>query len=463
MRPEPTVIHARKALTGDGWFDDICVQIDAAGRIAAVSAGSGRPKSSADSIVGILLPAPANLHSHGFQRAMAGLTERRGPDTTESFWTWRQLMYRFLDRLGPEDFEAINAFAQMQMAEAGYAAVAEFHYVHHQVGGRPYDNLAELSERIFAAATDSGIGLTLLPVFYQFGGFGRRPLKGGQRRFGNDPDRFASLFGRLESTLPGLTPDCRIGTAVHSLRAADPADLSAIASLDSGGGPIHMHLAEQADEVTGSLAALGARPGEWLCDNADLSSRWCLIHCTQICPGEIDRLARTGAITGLCPVTESSLGDGIFPAGRFLGAEGQFGVGTDSNIRISLAEELRTLEYSQRLRDQSRAVLAEAERSCGRLLFDAACTGGRVATGRQGGVITAGLYADLLALDDTHPDLDNRVGDTILDSFVFCGADGMITDLWSAGRHIVQQGQHVRRNRITASYVARLRTLTDSL
>jgi formimidoylglutamate deiminase len=440
-------IWAETALTPEGWQRDVLVSVDSSGVIASVEAGS-QPDGAR---TGILLPAPVNLHSHAFQRAMAGLTERRGDDPSDSFWTWRKLMYRFLNHLGPEHVEAITAFVQMEMLEAGYAAVAEFHYLHHQPGGVPYDNLPELSSRISAAAATSGIGLTLLPVLYEHGGCDGRALGPGQIRFGNDPDRFGKLWEGAKASLRHLPSDANIGVAPHSLRAVSNGGLTFAEAL-APDRPIHMHLAEQVAEVEEVEAAWGKRPADWLMSAHNITNRWCLIHCTQMTPDETVRLAQTGAVAGLCPITESSLGDGIFDGMRYTGAGGKFGVGSDSNIRISLAEELRTLEYSQRLQHRGRAMLATPEKSTGRVLFDGACAGGAQAAGRPTGAIAPGMYADLVALDAHHIDLTGRPGDTLLDSFIFAGDSSMVSEVWAAGRHMVRDGRHVAREAITSAY-----------
>ena len=297
----------------------------------------------------------------------------------------------------------------MQMLEAGYATNVEFHYLHHQPGGAPYDTLAETSQRIAAAAAQTGIGLTLLPVHYQYGGCDKRELGPGQIRFGNDDDRFARLFDDAATAVQSLSPDCRLGLAPHSLRAVAPESLTRLVAL-AGDRPVHMHLAEQAGEVDEVLAAWGKRPVEWLLDNVAVDSQWCLIHCTQMHEHETAGLAKTGAVAGLCPLTESSLGDGIFDGVRWLANGGAVAIGSDSNIRISLSEELRTLEYSQRLRDRSRAALATPEKSTGRRMFDAVVAGGAKAAGRDAGGIAAGAWADLLALDHDAVDLTGRHG-----------------------------------------------------
>jgi len=447
-------IWAKQALLPDGWAEDVLVEV-VEGRISSVETGiDGRS-------AGILLPAPVNAHSHAFQRAMAGMTETRGPDPKDSFWTWRKLMFRFLDHLTPEDVEAITAFVQMEMLEAGYATNVEFHYLHHRPGGLPYEHLSEMCERVAAAAQISGIGLTLLPVAYQFGGCDGRDLGPGQIRFLNDPAQFASLCDQARALMSDLPPDAGFGVAPHSLRAVGCDALTEIATL-SAGGPVHMHLAEQIAEVTEVKAHWGARPVEWVLDNVDLNANWCLIHCTQMEPLETIELAKTGAIAGLCPITESSLGDGIFDAVRWFGAGGKIAVGSDSNIRISLSEELRTLDYSQRLRDRSRAALATSEMSTGRRLFDAATMGGAQAAGRQTGRVEVGQWADLMMLDGGLVDLDGRFGDAVLDAYIFAGDDQMVCDVWSAGRHLVVSGAHVARHQIEANYrkvMTRLRSV----
>ncbi|MCH2273681.1 formimidoylglutamate deiminase [Thalassospira sp.] len=442
-----TVIWANQALTTSGWENNVLIEIDESGRITRVQADS----PAAGNRVGTLLPAISNLHSHAFQRSMAGLTEKRGPDPRDTFWTWRQLMFRFLDQLTPDHVQDIAAFVQMEMLEAGYANNTEFHYLHHQPGGVPYANIAEMAERIAAAADITGIGLTLLPVHYQFGGCDKRPLGAGQIRFGNDPERFARLYEESEKALKSLPSDTRMGVAPHSLRAVGREDLIATTRL-SKDGPVHMHLAEQVAEVEEVEASWGKRPVEWLLENADVDENWCLIHCTQMQEHETLGLAKTGAVAGLCPITESSLGDGIFDGVRYLNAGGIIGVGSDSNIRIALSEELRTLEYSQRLRDRSRAALATPEKSTARRLFDAVAKGGAQAAGRDAGRIEVGALADLMALDGTAVDLIGRTGDTILDTYVFAGDDRMVRDVWSAGRHVVTEGRHIAHDTITGRY-----------
>jgi formimidoylglutamate deiminase len=452
-------IWAETALLPTGWASDVRVTVATDGRIASLEIGTV-PGDAARA--GLLLPAPVNVHSHAFQRAMAGLTERRGPDPRDSFWTWRQLMFRFLDRLMPEHVQAIAAFVQMEMLEAGYATNAEFHYLHHQPGGAPYDDLSEMSGRIAAAAAQTGIGLCLLPVHYQYGGCDGRSLGPGQIRFGNTRDRFDRLHAGAVASLASLPVDASHGVAPHSLRALGMDDLKTYGQRYAT-GPIHLHLAEQIPEVEEVAAHWGARPVEWALEHIGLDARWCLIHLTQMTAQETTSLAATGAVAGLCPITESSLGDGVFDAVRWLNHGGRIAIGSDSNIRIALTEELRTLEYSQRLRDHSRAALATEHRSTGRRLFDAMLAGGAQAAGRASGALKPGLWADMLALDTGSIHLEGRKGDTALDAWIFAGDDRLVTDVWSAGRHQVQNGHHIARDAIEAGYRHALADLEGAL
>lgn len=451
------MIHAKTALLPAGWYSDVRVNI-ADGRIAGIAmAEAPRP---GDVRVDTLLPALSNLHSHAFQRAMAGMTEARAAGRG-SFWTWRDLMYRFANRLTPEQVEAVAALAYIEMLESGFAAVAEFHYVHHQLGGASYDDPAELSTRIFAAAAATGIGLTHLPVLYSYGGAGMVPLGEGQRRFGTDVDGFLRLLNAARVGLAALPEDARLGIAPHSLRATSPDDLRAVLAASSG-GPIHIHAAEQPHEVDEVLAWLGQRPVEWLLEELGVDASWCLVHATHMTPAETRGLAASGAVAGLCPITEANLGDGPFNGAAYFAAGGAFGVGSDSNIRISLAEELRTLEYSQRLRDLARNVLAENGASVGCTLFEGAARGGARALGRDSGEIAVGRLADLVAIDGASPALIALNADQILDGWVFAAGNEVVTDVWSAGRHNVRGGCHVARDRIVADYRSAMASLLAS-
>lgn len=451
-------LWAENALTSTGWQSAVRVDIDAEGRIESVSVN----QTASGERVGVLLPAVANLHSHAFQRAMAGMTEMRGPDPQDSFWSWRSLMYRFLKNLTPDNAEAIAAFGQMEMLESGYASVGEFHYLHHQADGKPYSEPAEMSERIIAAASSSGIGLILLPVLYEQGGCDGRALIGGQKRFGNSLDEFSTLYSAAQSCIAKHLPAATIGVAPHSLRAVSQSSLVGAHTL-ADGQPFHIHIAEQDAEIKEVEQANGKRPVEWLLDNLPVDNTWCLVHATQMLPAETRQLARCGAVTGLCPITESNLGDGIFDGALYHQNQGVWGIGTDSNVRISLSEELRTLEYSQRLRDKGRAIYADEMRSCGRTLYDSALRGGAQALQRESGSIAVGQIADLVALNKSSSSFIAVENDNWLDAWIFANDDRLVTDVWSSGQHLVKEGSHVHREQIETRYRKTLSTLGASL
>lgn len=451
------MIHARRALTPEGWIGDCRVTLRD-GRIAGVATGPAQP---GDTRVDVLLPAVSNLHSHTFQRGMAGLTEHRVRGR-ESFWTWREEMYRFVGLMTPEDVGAIAAMAFVEMQEAGFAAVAEFHYLHHQPDGAAYADRAELSARVMAAAAATGIGLTHLPVLYSYGGAGRQALGGGQRRFGHDVAGFARLVEDVRGHAARMAADTVVGIAPHSLRATCPEDLAAALPL-AAGGPVHIHIAEQPAEVAAIGDWLGARPVEWLLDHAPVGRDWCAIHATHMTAAETAGLAASGAVAGLCPITEANLGDGPFDGPGWIAGAGAFGVGSDSNVRISLVGELRLLEYSQRLRDIARNVMVPGEGSVGAYLYQAAATGGARALGRASGAIAPGLWADLVAVDGAHPALTGLPEARLLDGLVFAAPDSVVREVWSAGRHMVQDGRHLARDRVAAAFRAAMARLRGAL
>jgi formimidoylglutamate deiminase len=447
-------LHVQHALLETGWQRDVLISIEGR-RIAAIEAGASAT-AGAERLTGIAVPGVANVHSHAFQRAMAGLVERRGPED-DSFWTWREVMYRFLARMSPDDLEAIAAWAYVEMLEAGFTAVGEFHYLHNAPDGTHYADPAEMAGRIVAAAEASGIGLALLPCFYAHGGCGGKAAKLGQARFLSDIESFWRLvegsrrhLSRLDGAVLGIAP--------HSLRAVDVAELRALVDAWPA-GPIHIHAAEQIGEVEECIAWSGARPVEWLLANMAVDARWCLIHTTHMTPQESRDLARSGATAGLCPITEANLGDGIFEAARFLDAGGRIAVGTDSNVRISVAEELRTLEYGQRLRERKRNRLGPIGASTGRHLFDLARAGGASALGLDGGMLAVGKIADIVVLDAVHPALIGRDGDAALDAWAFASGDGIVRDVFACGRHVVVDGRHVARDAVLARFAAAMRRL----
>jgi formiminoglutamate deiminase len=450
-------LYLAQALLAEGFADDVKLTI-ADGFITGVEQGAAASAAGTERVAGLTLPGMPNLHSHAFQRGMAGLSERRGA-SDDSFWTWREVMYRFLDRLGPDDVQAIAAQAFVEMLEGGFTALAEFHYLHHDKDGHAYADIAEMAGAIASAAEETGLGLTLLPVLYRFGNFGGAPPVHGQRRFVNDRDAYLRLIEASQLKLRSL-PDARLGLAPHSLRAVALEDLDWLAGLRPD-GPLHIHVAEQTREVEDSVKITGRRPVELLMQHTALDQRWCLIHATHLTAQERDGIARSGAIAGLCPITESSLGDGIFDGVRFRAAGGRFGVGSDSNIQIDAGAELRQLEYSQRLRDRGRSLLADAGGSTGTALWQDACTGGTQACGRVIGRIAIGCRADLVTLDLDHPALIGRAGELALDSAIFAANALPLREVRVGGKTLVRDGRHQAREPVRARFAQVMRKLLD--
>lgn len=440
------------ALLESGWAQHVCVSCDAGGIIDAIETGS----SAGSRIAGAAVPAMPNVHSHAHQRLMAGLAEKSG-DSADSFWTWREVMYGFALRLSPEDLQAVAAQAYVEMLKAGFSSVGEFHYLHHQPDGQAYENPAEMGERCIAGAAAAGIAITLLPALYAYGGFGGQKASEGQRRFINTADGFLSLWQRLQEGLK-THPLARLGIAPHSLRAVTPELLRQVLGELSAGIPVHMHVAEQVREVEECLAFSGRRPVELLLEQLQPGPHWCAIHATHLTAAETTALASSGMVAGLCPVTEANLGDGTFPASRFAG---KIAIGSDSNVIISVTEELRQLEYSQRLRDLSRNVLAGGpRRSTGRSLFEAALAGGAQALQQPAGRLAVGQRCDIAVLDLEHAALFGRAGDDILDSWIFAGGNAVVKDMIVAGRHLVQDRLHINEAEILHSFKATVRRLT---
>lgn len=449
-----THYFADHAWLPSGWAREVRMEIgDAAAGFAAVDTEADA--AGTERLGRFVLPGMPNLHSHAFQRAMAGLAERQlNPE--DSFWTWRETMYAFAGRVGPDDLRAIAAQLYVEMLKAGYTQVCEFHYLHHRPDGAPYDDPAATSLALIEAAREAGIGLTLLPALYMTGGFDGRPLSERQRRFGHDVAAYVRLVERLRAL---EAPMLRVGIALHSLRAVPEAALrDVLAAGIADDAPIHIHVAEQIGEVQDCLALRNARPVEWLLDHAPLDARWCLVHATHMTPDESRRLAATGAVAGLCPTTEANLGDGVFALRAWLDADGAFGVGSDSQISVSPVEELRWLEYAQRLTTRHRNIaVSESSSSVGETLWGDALFGGAQAAGVALGAIEAGEgstvpRADLLVLDDAAPLLAARGADAVLDSFLFAGNVPLVRDVMAGGRWVVRDFRHRDEERIAARY-----------
>lgn len=447
-------LWCEQAWLTDGWHSHVRLIVEN-GRISAVETGVSAAHD--DERHAIVLPGLPNLHSHAFQRGMAGLAERAGQGG-DSFWTWREAMYHFVDRLDPEGLHAIAALAYAEMLESGFTSVGEFHYLHHDVDGQRYDDVAVMAHAIAAAAAETGIGLTMLPVFYAHSGFGGAAPKPGQRRFINDVNGFLTLLEATREAIAGLD-DAFVGIAPHSLRAATAEELAAIAAM-AAGAPIHIHIAEQIPEVDACLAWSGARPVEWLFDHADVGPDWCLVHATHVTESERRAIVGSGAVVGLCPITEANLGDGLFPAREFFAESGRFGVGSDSNVEIDAAAELRLLEYGQRLAHRGRNLLAGgAGQSTGANLYRGALAGGGQALGRGSAGLAIGAAADIVSLKAGDPYFAGRSGDAILDSWIFGRGARLVDCVWRRGIKQVESGRHIARDAIDSRYRAAMRPL----
>lgn len=447
-----TVIHARAALLDGEITGNVRVTLSD-GHIAAVEVGA-KPQSG-DESAGLLVPGMASLHSHAFQRGMAGLAEVPG-SSEDSFWTWRETMYRFALTMSPDQLEAVASQLYVEMLEAGFTRVAEFHYLHHDRDGRPYDDIAELAMRVCAAADATGLRLTMLPAFYAHATFAGAPPTAAQRRFVSDLDGYARLLASCRrQCAPG--GNVTFGVAPHSLRAVTPQELSAVAAMLPD-RPVHIHAAEQTREVEDCLGWSGQRPVDWLLDHASVDRRWCLIHATHMTDAEATRLARSGATAGLCPVTEANLGDGIFDGRRFLHAGGTFGIGTDSNVLVGVTDELRQFEYSQRLRDRARNVMSTGQIPTGLWLFRAALQGGARALAVPEPLIAVGAPADLVSIDIGEPPFAAVPAAQLIDAWIFASRGG-VDSVWVAGRKQVDGGRHVKRNEISRNFARAMKEL----
>jgi formimidoylglutamate deiminase len=440
---------AGAALLPEGWARNVALDIDPEGRIEQVAVGASSEGRHA--LAGPVVPAMPNLHSHAFQRALAGRTGRKSAAQDDSFWTWRQAMYAFLDQVDADSFEAIAAQAYVEMTKAGYAAVGEFHYVHHDAAGKPYADPAELAWRIVSAAQTAGFGLTLLPVFYAHAGFGGTPTTAGQRRFVHTPYTFTHLVDRLREREDGA--HFVLGVAPHSLRAVTPEELGQVVRLAGPEAPIHIHAAEQTREVDDCFAWSRMRPVEWLLTQASVDARWCIVHATHMTEREVAALAASGAVAGLAPTTEADLGDGTFPGLAYLSAGGRFGVGSDSNTCISPFAELRQLEWSQRVRARRRNVLpADAALSLGSTLWARAARGGAQALAQPMGALAPGMRADLVVLNADDVALAEQAPEDMLDAAIFGPARAPVRDVMAGGRWIVEEGRHAHEEAIFARY-----------
>jgi formimidoylglutamate deiminase len=437
------------AWLADGWHRNVVISVDPAGDIVDVS--SDDVVTTARMVNGIAIPGMPNAHSHAFQRALAGLAERRNGNT-DTFWSWRDVMYRLAGRLGPESLNAIAAQVYADMLKVGYTAVCEFHYLHNQPDGGAYDDALVMCHSLIDAAATAGIGLTLLPTLYQTSDFGGAEAVGVQKRFAMQTEDYLSMIGKMRPA-PQHAAQIEVGIAFHSLRAVPLPSIKAVLDAHPSAKTIHIHIAEQEQEVTRCVEVLGQRPVECLLDAVAVDERWSLVHATHASQAELQAIAASGAKVVLCPSTEANLGDGAFPTSEYLRAQGAFSIGSDSHIRLSPSEELRWLEYQARLANRQRTILAtEAGQSIGAFLWRRTCEAGAQSSARRIGSLEVGCRADIVVLDSSAPCFIGRVDDVLMDAFVFAAPANTVRDVMVGGRWLVQDGRHFAETAIAAGY-----------
>ncbi|WP_431222642.1 formimidoylglutamate deiminase [Serratia sp. L9] len=451
---------ASRALLPSGWAHNVRLDVDASGQLTQVTPNA--ELADCLRLHGDVVPGMPNLHSHAFQRAMAGLAEVAG-DPQDSFWTWRDLMYRLVQRLTPEQVGVIARQLYIEMLKGGYTQVAEFHYLHHNPDGKSYADRGEMTGRLSLAAQQVGIGMTLLPVLYSYAGFGAQPAQPGQKRFIQDADSYLEQQQVIARQLAGQPLQSQ-GLCFHSLRAVDLGQMQQILAASDGNLPVHIHIAEQQKEVNDCLAWSGQRPVAWLFEHLPVDSRWCLVHATHLDREELEQLARSKAVAGLCPTTEANLGDGIFPGDSYLHHQGRWGIGSDSHVSLSVLEELRWFEYGQRLRDQRRNRLTTPEQpAVGDVLYHQALQGGAQACGAAIGKLAVGYRADWLVLDGDDPYLAAAPDASILNRWLFAGGKEQIRDVFVAGRQVIEQGRHALQQQSSAEFLQVLKTFMQEM
>ncbi|MFZ6751936.1 formimidoylglutamate deiminase [Undibacterium sp. Dicai25W] len=447
-------LFAANAYLPQGWTKNVRLHWDAAGALIEIEVGI--QVRAGETQAEFVVPGMTNLHSHAFQRAMAGMTEMAG-ESKDSFWTWRDLMYRYALHITPEQIQAIAAQLYMECLRQGYTSVCEFHYLHRAIDGSWYARPAEMAQRVIAAATQTGIGITMLPVLYSYADFNAQALRDDQRRFKTSVDDILRLVENLEAE---RSAQIEVGVAPHSLRAASIGQIREVHAALPAQRPLHIHIAEQTKEVDACLAATGKRPVELLLETGLVDQRWCLVHATHLTKAEVQGIAASGAVAGICTTTEGNLGDGFFDLPDYIAAGGRFGIGSDSHVSQSPVEELRWLEYGQRLRLQGRNIASAAtQRQVGDFLWQHTLQGGAQASGRQVGQLASGYRADMLILDDQHPNLAGLASSAVLNTWIFAGNDNLVRDVYVAGKRVVQEGRHVEQSEIQQAYVECMRSL----
>lgn len=447
-------LYAAHALIDGSWQPKVRLHWNAQGNFTQIEQNVAAHAN--EMVHSYVSPGMTNLHSHAFQRAMAGMTEVAG-DGPDSFWTWRDLMYRYALAISPEQMQAIAAQLYAECLRHGYTSVCEFHYVHRAPDGRFYTDIAETSRQVIAAATTAGMGITMLPVLYSYADFQQQPLRDDQRRFNTNVEQILSIIEALEGQ---RNAQVEVGVAPHSLRAASTEQIRAVVTGMPTGRPVHIHIAEQMREVNACIAATGKRPVELLFDTQTVDERWCLVHATHLNSQEVASMASSKSVAGICTSTEGNLGDGFFELPSYIAAGGRFGIGTDSHVSQSVVEEIRWLEYGQRLRAQGRNIASvQGQRRVADYLWQQCLQGGAQASGRMVGALKVGHRADMISFDDQHPNLQNLSVADVLSSVVFTGNDNLIKDVFVGGQQVVQSGRHRDQERIQMNYVSCMQQL----
>jgi len=439
------------------WQDNVLFSVDDIGMICEIEVNC--EPGCAMQLNGPVIPGMPNLHSHAFQRAMAGLAEVAYVGQSDSFWSWRDKMYGMLDKLTPEQLHHVARYLYIEMLKAGYTSVAEFHYVHHDQQGKPYFDLTEMSRQISHAAEQVGIGVTILPALYSWSGFGQQQPSGGQRRFINHTDQYLNLWSELADQVKSK-PTQRVGLCFHSLRAVSTEQMNMVLSASDRSVPIHIHIAEQQKEIDDCLAWHKMRPVEYLYSQHDVDKRWCLVHATHLSDKELHQIAVSGAIVGLCTTTEANLGDGFFPLPAYLKKGGRFGIGSDSHISVNVTEELRWLEYEHRLiRQQRNCLLVGESGSTGEMLYQQALNGGAQALGQPVGSLRVGARADWLVLDNNNPFVAASQPSVLFDRWLFGNTNEMIRDVMVAGKWVIRDGKHRDELDVASEFTQTLKML----
>ena len=440
---------AQRALLSSGWAKEVLFSVKD-GQFHSFKTDCA-PTAECHVLSGPVLPTIANVHSHAFQRVMAGAAEV-SLNPNDSFWSWRDLMYKIVQKLTPEDAYIIAKQLYIDMLKAGYTQVGEFHYLHHDAGGKHYGQIGEMANQIISAANESGMGLTLLPVLYSHSGFGGQAPNAGQARFINSTDSYLALHQSCDKTLANH-PIHKLGICFHSLRAVTKPQIERVLQSLAKDCPVHIHIAEQQKEVQDSLAFSGQRPVEWLHNEIGLDARWCLVHATHLTDAERQTIASSQAVAGLCPTTEANLGDGIFPGVAFEQDNGRWGIGSDSHVSLSIVEELRTYEYGQRLRDQQRNRLYRPDQtSVGDNLYQQALLGGNQACDVSLG-LAEGNRADFMVLDESHPFIAASEAKDLLNRWLFATNENLVKDVFVAGNHTIENFRHQQEDSSRLAFI----------